>query len=397
MLENGEFRFLFFAVCIYNLVLITSHSLSHKGTTFRHEFTNISEVRSIIPKSVNCMALTATASAAARKEIIATLCMQGCHEVVRSPNKLNIKYLVKMKPEEPLTAFLPLIESMENHGIKSDRYVVFCSTYAQCSTILHILVDELGKRKCLFPRESTKPICNIFTASSTKKDKDDILEEFTKADGTLRILVATIAFGMGVDASNIRHVIHWGAPHTIEMYVQESGRCGRDGLKSTSTVYYTGKDFAGFSTCSPNVREFCMNTVQCRREQLMAHFIGEGVSAAVSRPELHDCCDICAKQCDCQLCTVQSANVVVPMESITAPILSSTAKHGIMASLLSYRDMVVSGSVPLYGVEVSSGIPDCILEKVVDNAPSLNMLYLQQLGISDEHAVHILRIVNSHI
>ena len=372
-----------------------SHSSSYRGATFRHEFSNISEVRSIIPKSVNCMALTATATVAARREIIANLCMQDCYEVVRSPNKLNIKYSVELKPEDALTAFLPLIESVENYGVKSDRYIVFCSTYTKCSTILHILVDELGKRKCLFPLGSTKPICNIFTASSAKKDKNDILEEFAKADGVLRILVATIAFGMGVDTSNIRHVIHWGAPHTIEMYVQESGRCGRDGLNSTSTIYYTGTDFAGFSTSTPDVRAYCLNTVQCRRQQLMAHFIVE--AAPVGKPELaHDCCDICAKQCNCQLCVVQSTTVVVPMESTPASILSSTVKHMILASLLSYRDMVVSGSVPLYGVEVSSGIPDCILREVVNNATSLSMSYLLQLGISDKHAVHIFRIVNSH-
>ena len=102
-----------------------------------------------------------------------------------------------------------------------------------CSTILHVLVDKLGKRKCLLPLGSTKPICNIFTASSAKKDKNDILEEFAKADGVLRILVATIAFEMGVDTSNSRHVIHWEEPHTIEIYVQESVRCRRDGLNSS--------------------------------------------------------------------------------------------------------------------------------------------------------------------
>ena len=236
-----------------------SHSSSYRGATFRHEFSNISEVRSIIPKSVNCMALTATATVAARREIIANLCMQDCYEVVRSPNKLNMKYSVELKPEDALTAFLPLIESVENYGVKSDRYIVFCSTYTQCSTILHILVDELGKRKCLFPLGSTKPICNIFTASSAKKDKNDILEEFAKADGVLRILVATIAFGMGVDTSNIRHVIHWGAPHTIEMYVQESGRCGRDGLNFYHILHWDRLCwfFDFYSGCTSILPEHC--------------------------------------------------------------------------------------------------------------------------------------------
>lgn len=141
--------------------------------------------------------------------------MNGCYEVTRTPNKLNIKYSVKKKPDNSMDALLPPVHSVEQHGLQSDRYVIFCSTYVLCSTVLHLLVDKLGKRNCLFPNQSTRPVCTIYTASSTRKDKDDILQDFVYKKGVVRILVSTVAFGMGVDAPNIRQVIHWGAPRSI--------------------------------------------------------------------------------------------------------------------------------------------------------------------------------------
>jgi superfamily II DNA helicase RecQ len=341
------------------------------------------------------MALTATATAKSRKEIIETLCMQGCHEVTRSPNKVNIKYSVKRKPNNPVEALLPLISSIEEYGLQSDRYVIFCSTYMQCSTILYILVDELGQRNCLYPQNSPRPVCNVYTASSTKKDKDAILQDFTKSDGVVRILVSTIAFGMGVDAPDIRHVIHWGAPHSIEMYVQESGRCRRDGINSTSCIYYTGTDFTGFSTATPEVHAYCLNTLECRRKLLMAHF-----DALVEKPSTnHDCCDVCAAMCKCQACASTSCNTTSSSESeheSGTSICESNKSEAIMASLQLYRSQTVSTEPLLYGVELTSGLPDCVLQNIVEHATNVNMEYLLKLGIGQEHFDHIIRIVKSY-
>ena len=125
----------------------------------------------------------------------------------------------------------------------------------------------------------------------------------------------------------------------------------------------------------------------------MAHFIGEG--APVNQPELaHDCCDICAKQCDCQLCVVQSANVEVSMESTPASTLSSAVKHAIMASLIQrYGCVRIGTTVRCEGVV---WYPRLYFVESCGQC-HMSMLYLLQLGISDEHAVNILCIVNSYI
>ncbi len=109
--------------------------------------------------------------------------------------------------------------------------------------MFEVLVDQLGQRDCLYVDGGNEAVCNIFTAATDSYVKDGILTEFTKPNGTLCVVVATIAFGMGVDAPNIRRVIHWGPSRSIEAYVQESGRCGRDGLNAVAELYLTGKDF----------------------------------------------------------------------------------------------------------------------------------------------------------
>ena len=88
----------------------------------------------------------------------------------------------------------------------------------------------------------------IFTAATEDEVKYNIMDEFTQPNGLLQFVVATIPFRMGLDAPNIRRVVHWGLPHNIEAYVQESGRCGRDGKSAFADLYFTGKDFSGHSS-----------------------------------------------------------------------------------------------------------------------------------------------------
>lgn len=72
--------------------------------------------------------------------------------------------------------------------------------------------------------------------------KEDVITEFSKPDGTLHVIIGTIAFGMGIDCPNVRQVLHWGASNDIESYIQETRRCGRDGFLSNAVLFYSKPD-----------------------------------------------------------------------------------------------------------------------------------------------------------
>ena len=168
--------------------------------------------------------------------------------------------------------FSPIICDIEQHGVNLDRIIVFCRTYDDCSAIFQMLAIELSSRNCFVFSDEPGPrkfICEKFTACSSTKTKNDILASFTKPTGVVRIVVATVAFGMGLDTPNVRRIIHWGPPEDLELYVQETGRGGRDGAPTTVTLLYKRADLTAAGHTTEAIRNYCTNSQECRRKLLM--------------------------------------------------------------------------------------------------------------------------------
>ena len=257
--------------CLLPASVLLSVSFLHtsRGKEFRRDFSRMAELRSLMPRNCNIMALTATANLATRKKVISNLEMSSCYVLAQNPNKVNIFYEVQHKPSDLMCVFRRMIEDIQKNGVNSDRAIIFCRTYDECSEVFRFLALELASRNILeFPQQPgvRKFVCEKFTACSSPKTKSNIIESFTDPKGTVRIVVATVAFGMGLDTPNVRHVIHWGPPSDIELYVQETGRGGRDGAKTTATLFYNSNDISGIAHTSDAMRNYCKNMNDCRRK-----------------------------------------------------------------------------------------------------------------------------------
>lgn len=124
--------------------------------------------------------------------------------------------------------------------------------------------------------------------------REKVLNSFTNPNSTLRLLIATTAFGMGVDCRDIRRIIHWGVPSDIEQYVQGTGRAGHDGLQAEA-VLHQGK--IGRHT-NERMKRYIENNSVCRHALLLGDFL---LYADESIPKCK-CCDICARVCTCTFC-----------------------------------------------------------------------------------------------
>lgn len=140
----------------------------------------------------------------------------------------------------------------------------------------------------------------MFTACTHHEVKNSILRQFCVPDSTLRIVIATVAFGMGLDCPNVHRIIHWGSPDDVETYIQETGRARRDGLQATAELFSAIKDTG--SHTDEIMKDYCKLTPgQCCRKFLLKEFDSCAIDndAKISACK---CCDLCAKECSCHLC-----------------------------------------------------------------------------------------------
>ena len=139
-------------------------------------------------------------------------------------------------------------------------------------------------------------IAEVFVGPTPAALKERILTEFSDTRSPLRVLFATVAFGMGIDMPSIAQTIHFGAPRQADDFVQESGRCGRDGAGSQA-VLIRNRLLPGTSKC---MKEFSGNSKRCRRTILFAPFFG--VTEIGTVLPMCSCCDVCESVCKCGSC-----------------------------------------------------------------------------------------------
>ena len=347
-----------------------------RGHEFRQEYANFAEVRSVIPQHTNIMALTATASIRTREHIMVNLNMKDEYLIVcQLPNRVNICYQVYEKPSDPAVAFLPFLNDMIHRKTKAHRCVVFCPTYSDCDEVYSLVASHLLQHNSMYdPPDAERTVqnrlCEMYTACTSTLIKDQILELFTNPDGKIRFLVATIAFGMGVNAPNIHYSIHWGCSDSIDAYMQESGRCGRDGKQSFAILYYSKKQLSqkkmdGSHVISEEMRIYCVNESVCRRKLLMSAFED---SPHFDQPKpTHFCCDVCTFTCLCSDCGQPKPTPPTELEAKELgnlhPVLTGAQQQTVIDKVTHYRDSLCEDTPLMFGKEIVTCLPNSLIKK----------------------------------
>ena len=261
-----------------------------RGDKFRLAYAHLGDLRSLLSSHVNIMALTATATNETYKAVCNRLSLNTPVLIGSQPNRSNIIY--EVNPLIDLYKFCQdTAREIKSLGLEYPKTVIFVQRYSDCAALYHTLRKNLGPHITFpphYPLWQEYSLVDMYTRASTTSKKEKVLTAFCDPKGTLRLVIATTAFGMGVDCADIRIVIHWGPPSSLEEYVQETGRAGRDNQPSKALLLY-GKPGKFVSS---DMKAYALNDKKCRRKTLLKNFMFYDTES-VSQDEFN-CCDICS-------------------------------------------------------------------------------------------------------
>ena len=279
-LHNGEYRLLYLAperlmlsgvlsdLQRWNVRLLAvdeAHCISEWGHDFRPEYRQLAELRKLFPETP-MMALTATATERVRADIVKLLELREPRCYVASFNRPNLTYrvLAKNKPYDQVLEFV--------RARPKESGIVYCQSRKSTESVAQRLNGDGVKAR-------------PYHAGLTPKERSEHQELFLRDD--VRVICATIAFGMGINKPNVRFVIHYDLPKNIEGYYQETGRAGRDGLPGDCVLLFSAGDVIKQTQFidekpDPQEQQIAREQLQkmvhyaecsgCRRRELLAYF-----------------------------------------------------------------------------------------------------------------------------
>ena len=305
-------------VTVSCITIDEAHCISEWGHDFRPDYLELAAVRKRFSDAV-CLALTATATASVRADIIKNLGMKNPEIFVASFNRKNIFLDVRPKRD----ALQQVVRFIENHPDESG--IVYCFSRRE--------VDELA-------RTLTDRGFSALNYHAGLSDAERASHQEAFIRDRVLIMVATVAFGMGIDKPNVRFVIHYSVPKSIELYYQEIGRAGRDGLPSHALLLYGEEDVRKIrwffdESADREKSEWLLQSMisyasskTCLRRSLLSYF-GEKAESG----DAPSCCSVCAAG------ELPSVDVTLPAQKLLSCIVRTRERFG-----ASYVIDVLTGS-----------------------------------------------------
>lgn len=270
------------------IVIDEAHCVSQWGHDFRPDYKLLGEFRQEFP-GVPVIALTATATENVKIDVIHNLGIQDCETFSQSFNRPNLNYEVRSKTKAK--EVLDSIANTINTYYRGKSGIIYCLSRKNC--------EDIAKKL----REQYKITAHHYHAGMESAEKKEVQRKWQA--GAYNVIIATIAFGMGIDKPDVRFVIHHTIPKSLEGYYQETGRAGRDGKRSGCYLYYGYQDTSSLKRMIDegdgtwdqkerqrqmlrNVIQFCENRSDCRRVQVLNYF-----NESFDREDCKASCDNC--------------------------------------------------------------------------------------------------------